>query len=49
MYVCIVFAVTPNEGFIAETLCNEVGHYLPGDATWSNLHLSVKATARVHK
>ena len=34
----VVFAVTLNEGFIAETLCIEVGHYLPSDATQSNLH-----------
>ena len=34
----VVFAVTPDEGFIAETLCSEVGHYLPSDAARSDLH-----------
>ena len=34
----VVFAVTPDEGFIAETLCIEVGHLYPGDATQSDLH-----------
>ena len=37
----VVFAVTPDEGFTAETLCNEVGHYLPGDATRSDLLISL--------
>ena len=27
-----------DEGFIDETLFVEVGHYLPGDATQSDLH-----------
>ena len=34
----VVFAVTPDEGFLAETLCIEGGHYLPADATLSDLH-----------
>ena len=34
----VVFTVTPDEGFIAETLCIEVGHYFPRDATRSNLY-----------